>query len=121
MCVHKSELLFKDRFNLSATDRYLVAEEVAAPGAVPVGRPFAGAWRHYLKSMCKQGFMYKLFSSPSAVFYMPENKTLVGKEERTYEGEALGRKLASVLFEDAGGGLLSGVCTETALGRSSTA
>ena len=114
---HKSELLFKDRFNLSTTDRYLVAEEVAAPGApVPVGGPFAGAWRNYLQSVFKKGFVYKLSSNPSAVFYMSENKTLAGKYDRTYEGSTLGRKLAIVLFEDAGGGEdLSSVCTENSL------
>jgi len=66
---------------------------------------FAGAWRNYLKSVYKRGFMYRLSSSPSAVFYIAENKTLAGKEDKTYEGEALGRKLAIVLFEDVGGGL----------------
>ena len=50
--------------------------------------------------------MYKLSSSPSAVFYIAENKTLAGKEDRAYEGEALGRKLAIVFFEDAGVGLI---------------
>ena len=41
--------------------------------------------------------MYKL-SSPSAVFYIAENNALVGKADRAYEGEALGRKLAVVFF-----------------------
>ena len=85
-----------------------MVEAVVAPGApVLVGGPFyAGAWRTFLKSVFKKGFMYKLFFSPSAFFYISENKTLAGKEDRTYEGEALGRKLAIVFFEDAGGGLV---------------
>ena len=116
-------MIYRDRFNLSAADRHLVVEEVAAPGApVPVGGPFAGAWRNYLKSVFKKGFMYKLSSSPSVVFYIAENKTLAGEEDRTYEAEATGRKLAIVFFEDAGGEgeALSGVCKETALGCSSS-
>ena len=41
----KSELLFRDRLNLSTTDRYLVAEELAAPGVpVPVGGLFFVCW-----------------------------------------------------------------------------
>ena len=36
------------------------------------------------------------------VLYVAENKTLAGKEVRTYEGEAQGRKLAVVLFEYMG-------------------
>ena len=59
-----------------------------------------------MKSVFKKGFMYKLSSGPSAVFYISENKTLVGKEDRTYEGAALCRRLAIVLFENAVGGLL---------------
>ena len=89
---------FRGRFNLSAAARYLVVEEVVALGDhLPVGGPFfVGAWRNYLKSVFKQCFMYKLSSSPSAVFYIAESKTLAGKEDRAYEGEALGRKLAIV-------------------------
>ena len=40
------------------------------------------------------------------VLYVAENKTLAGKEDRTYEGEAQGRKLAVVLFEDMGQDLI---------------
>ena len=43
--------------------------------------------------------MYKLSISPSTIFFISENKTLAGKEDRNYEGEALGRKLAVVFFE----------------------
>ena len=70
-----------------------MAEEVAAPGApVPVARPFAGEWRNYLKSVFKKGFVHKLSSSPSAVFYIAENKTL-----------------SFDFFEDARGGLVKRV------------
>ena len=85
----------------------------AAPVAhAPAGGPFAGAWRNYLKSVLKKGYMYFLSSNPSVVFYVAENKTLAGKEDRTYEGEALGRKLASVFFELAEGGLVRRVQRE---------
>ena len=77
-CVfHKSELLFRGRFNLSAADRYLVVEEVDALGGfVFVRGPFVGAWRNLLKSVIKKGCMYKLSSSPSAVFYNLEKQDL---------------------------------------------
>ena len=37
---------------------------------------------------------------------LQRNKTLAGKEDRTYEGEAMGRKLAIVFFEDAPAGMM---------------
>ena len=40
------------------------------------------------------------------VLCVAENKTLAGKEDRAYEGEALGRSLALVFFEDCDGGLV---------------
>ena len=40
------------------------------------------------------------------VLYVGENKTLAGKEDRAYEGEAMGRKLALVFFEDADAGMV---------------
>ena len=46
------------------------------------------------------------------ILYIAENKTLAGKEDRTYEGEALGRKMAIVFFEDAPGGLVRRVHRE---------
>ena len=76
---------------------------------------FCWSLENYSKSVFKKGFVYKLSANPSAVCYIAENKTLAAKYYKTYEGEALGRKLAVVLFEDARGGF-SGVCTETALG-----
>ena len=43
--------------------------------------------------------MYRLSCKPSVTLYIAENKTLAGKEDRTYEGEAIGRKMAVVFFE----------------------
>ena len=112
--LHRSEFLYRERFNLSAAERHLVAEDPGAPAAVvPPGGPFALAWRNYMKSVLKKGFMYKFSCRPSAIIYVAENKTLAGKEDRTYEGEATGRKLAIVFFEDAGGGLVRRVDRET--------
>ena len=64
--------------------------------------------------------MYKISSGPSAVFYMSENKTLVGKADRTYEGESMGRKLAIVFFEDDGGGLVRRVHRDSLGGAATT-
>ena len=95
--------MFQDRFNLASADRNLLVEDVPAGPAPPAfGGPFVGAWRNYIKTVFKKGFMYKLSCKPSAHFYVAENKTLAGKEDKAYEGEAMGRKLAVVVFEDAG-------------------
>ncbi len=50
-----------------------------------------------------------------SAFYVADNKTLAGKEDRLYEGEALGRKLAVVFFEMAPDGTLTRV-NQTTLG-----
>ena len=50
--------------------------------------------------------MYRVSLNPSVVLYVAENKTLAGKEDRAYEDEALGRKLALVFFEDCDGGFV---------------
>ena len=64
--------------------------------------------------------MYKLSCQPLTVLYVAENKVLAGREGRSYEGEALGRKLAFVFFEavpgpggPGGGGLVRRVHRET--------
>ena len=101
----RSEFLYRDRFNISAAYRDLIGDPAAhghAPGGpAPPGGPFAVAWRNYLKSVFQKGFMYRVSCRPSVTFYVAENKTLAGKEDRTYAGEAMGRKLAIVFFEDA--------------------
>ena len=110
---HRSEFIFRNRLNLRSADMHLVAEPgdpgPAAPGpgvVTVVGGPFAGAWRNYVKSVFVKGFMYRLSCNPSVVIYIAESKTLAGKEDREYEGEALGRKMAVTFFEDAEGGLV---------------
>ena len=100
----RSEFLYRDRLGLSAEHAELLADDA---GGAPLGPPapamaataFEVAWRNYIKTVLKKGFMYKLSISPSSIFYISENKTLAGKEDRNYEGEAMGRKLAVVFFE----------------------
>ena len=77
----------------------------AVPHAPPAlaGNPFQVAWRNYLKTVLKKGYMYKLSISPSVILYVCENKTLAGKENKGHEGEAMGRKLSIAFFEDAPG------------------
>ena len=89
--------MYRDRFNLSAVDRDLVAGDAVAPVVpAPLGGPFALAWRSYMKSVFQKGFMYRVSCNPSVVLYVAENKTLAGKEDRAYEGEAMGRKMVLV-------------------------
>jgi len=57
--------------------------------------------------------MYRLSCKPSVILYIAENKVLAGREDKTYEGEALGRKMAIVFFEDMGAGLFRRVNKET--------
>ena len=45
-----------------------------------------------MKSVFQKGFMYRVSCNPSVVLYVAENKTLAGKEDRAYEGEAMRRK-----------------------------
>ena len=113
--LHRSEFLYRSRFNLAAADRDLVADDAGGPAAapLPMGGPFAVAWRNYMKSIFKKGFMYRLSCKPSVTLYIAENKTLAGKEDRMYEGEALGRKMAIVFFEEADGGLVRRVNRES--------
>ena len=59
-----------------------------------------------MKSVFQKGHMYRISCRPSVILYIAENKTLAGKEDRTHEGEALGRKIAMVFFEEADGGLV---------------
>ena len=66
-----------------------------------------------MKSVLQKNFMYRFSGRPSTILYVAENKTLAGKEDRVYEGEAMGRKLAVVFFEDAGGGLVQRVDRES--------
>ena len=76
---YRSEFLYRERFNLSAADRELVAGDAVAPVVpAPLGGPFALAWRNYMKYVFPKGFMYRVSCNPSVVLYVAENKTLAG-------------------------------------------
>ena len=95
----RSQAMWQERFNLASADRnLLVGDAPAGPAHQVVGSAFAGAWRNYIESAFKKELFYKISRRPSAHFYVADNKTLAGKEDRLYEGEALGRKLAAVFF-----------------------
>ena len=66
-----------------------------------------------MKFVFKKGFMFILSINTSVILYISENKSLAGKEDRTYEGEALGRKLAITFFERADGDLVRRTHRET--------
>ena len=99
-------MVYRERFNLSAQHRDLVddgAPDALAPAPAVPGGPFALAWRNYIKSVFAKGYMYRLSCKPSVILYIAENKTLGGREDRSYDGEALGRKMVVVIFEDMPG------------------
>ena len=94
--LQRSSFVFRERFNLSGSIEDLFAEARDAPAAPAApGGPFAAAWRNYIKSVFKKGFMYKLSCKPSAILYIADNKTLAGKEDRTYEGGPWGARWLS--------------------------
>ena len=64
------------------------------------------AWRSYIKQVFKKGFFFRLTPFPAVLFYVSENKTLAGREDRGYEGEATGRKLMVSFFETIPGGMV---------------
>ena len=115
MASHRSAYVYQARFNLN--DLRLIHDEADAPAApvalVPGATPFATAWRNYLKlSVFEKGFMFRVGASPTYL-YVVENKTLAGKEDRSYEGEAVGRKLTLAFFEDHDAGLVRRVDRST--------
>ena len=57
--------------------------------------------------------MYRVPCKPATTLCIAENKTLACKEDRSYEGEALGRKVAVVFFETIDGGLVRRVNRDT--------
>ena len=59
--------------------------------------------------------MYKVSCKPAVIFYIADNKTLAGREDRAYEGEALECMLAVVFSQNlpGTGGLAPRVPRET--------
>ena len=100
MCVAKSSrssFIYRERFNLNDA-RLLEEEVVAAAPVVPVGGLFAAAWRNYIKSVFKKGFMFTVAVDPETLIYVAENKTLAGQEVRGRDDEASGRPLVLAFF-----------------------
>ena len=50
--------------------------------------------------------MFRLSMFPAVTIYISENKTLAGREDRGYAGEATGRKLVVSFFETLHGALV---------------
>ena len=103
---NRSEWAFRERLGLGPDDHHLVAEveprAVRAPRVLGAG-PFVSAWRNYLKNLLKPTCFYAFEAKPDILFYILENKTLAGREDRSEEGhpEAPGRKVALCFFERA--------------------
>ena len=109
----RREFIYRERLGLSSRDSDLIVDGPPVHVAHAVAASsFAVAWRNYLKLVFQKGFMYRISYRPSVIIYVSENKTLAGKEDRSYDGDALGRKLVITFFEDADGGLVHRVDQE---------
>ena len=51
-----------------------------------------------MKSVFRKGLMYRVSQKPDTILYVSENKTLAGKEDKSLEGEAAGRKMVMTGF-----------------------
>ena len=102
----RSEWKYRERLGLGPDDHHLVADveprAARAPRALGSG-PFVSAWRNYLKTLLKPTCFYAFEAKPDILFYVMENKTLAGREDRCEEGhqEAPGRKVTLCFFERA--------------------
>ena len=91
-------MLYSNRLGLSSSDFELLAQaHPLAPGVVAPA--CADAWRNYSKQLFKKGFMFRPSVNLEVTIYVSDNKTLAGREDRGYEGEATGRKLVVSFFE----------------------
>ena len=115
----RSEFLYRTRLGLSPEAGHLLMADPRDPLAPPAvaGRPFAEAWRNYIKSVLKKGFMYRISQAPESRIFVSENKTLAGREDRVSEGEASGRKLVVTFFELDATGLAHRVHREDSILR----
>ena len=103
----RSEFIYRERLGLSPQEAGLIVEDPrghVAPHAIS-GSAFAVAWRNYVRSVLRKGFMYRISQKPETLIYVSENKSLAGKEDKAIEGEASGRKLVVTFFEDGDDGL----------------
>ena len=106
------EYLHRTRLGLSPDGCLILADEQPPANPGSSGGTFAIAWRNYIKTILKRGFWYNFSCWPSVFFYVSENKTLAGKEDKTNEGKASGRKLVVTFFEQRGDGLVHRVDEE---------
>ena len=85
---NKSEWAYRERLGLGPDDHHLVADvepiAVRAPRVLGSG-PFVSAWRNYLKTLLKPTCFYAFEAKPDILFYVIENKTLAGREDRSEE------------------------------------
>ena len=98
----RSEWIHRERLGLSPEEHRLLNEEdpLAARAPVPFGSDFARAWRNYLKNLLRPTYFFAFEAKPAILFYILENKTLAGREDRPEDHpEAPGRKVTLVFFE----------------------
>lgn len=95
----RTQMLFRERFNLGAEDFNLLVQKHSAP-TENLRDPYAATWRTYCRSVLVRGYFFKV--GPSVIFYINENKILAGGD-RKGEGEAVGRNLVLTFFEDLPG------------------
>lgn len=96
----RTQILFRDRFNLGPEDFNLVVQRQHGALVEHLRDPYASTWRAYCRSVLVRGAFFKVVSSSSSVtFYVNENKVLAGGERRG-KGDAVGRNLVLTFFED---------------------
>ena len=106
MVFKRSEWAYRERLGLGPEHHDLVAEveprALRAPRVLGSG-PFVSAWRNYLKNLLRPTYFYAFEAKPDILFYIMENKTLAGREDRSEEGhqEAPGRKVTLCFFGKA--------------------
>ena len=72
----RSVFLYRTRLGLSPEAGHLLMADPrdhVAPPAI-AGRPFAEAWRNYIKSVLKKGFMYRISQAPESFIFVSEKQ-----------------------------------------------
>ena len=85
--LRRSRQIYCARFNLASADHAIIADVGPAVAPVVVGPVFASSFRNYIKSVFQKGYMYTLSCQPRTFFYVAENKTLAGREDRDRAGD----------------------------------
>lgn len=85
--------MWRARLGLAPEDQRLVeADPQPALQALQADATFTSAWRNYMKSALVKSYWYAFADKPTVLFFVLDNKTLAGREERA-TGDATGRKL----------------------------